>query len=100
MKTTSNNMLIRLVLNLIKAGYWVLFVLTIIMFGSPFLTSYFFSGGTSEILPSLRDPEYIIMSIRGFLHCASYLLGAAVLFIVHEIGVRYLLEMPQPTPES
>lgn len=43
------------------------------------------------MLPSLRDPEYILMSIQGFLHCASYLLIAAVLFIVHEMGVKYLL---------
>jgi len=94
MNTNSNEKLIRLVLSLIKAGYWVLFMLTIIMFGSPFLTSYLFSAEAVEILPSLKDPGYILMSIQGFLHCAAYLLVAAVLFIVHELGVKYLLEMP------
>ncbi|HMB99091.1 MAG TPA: hypothetical protein VKM36_11440 [Balneolaceae bacterium] len=83
--------LTRLVLKLIRAGYWTLFVLTVIMFGSPFITSLIFSGSGAEMLPSLRDPEYILMSIQGFLHCASYLLVAAVLFIVHEMGVKYLL---------
>lgn len=84
--------LTRLVLKLIRVGYWTLFVLTVIMFGSPFITSLIFSGPGADMLPSLRDPEYILMSIQGFLHCASYLLVAGVLFIVHEMGKKFLLD--------
>jgi hypothetical protein len=82
---------VKMTLGLIKVGYWTLFLLTIIMFGSPFLSALIFSGSGMEALPSMSDPEYIIMSIRGFLHCASYLLAAGVLFIVHELGSMFLL---------
>jgi len=92
MKKEEKRRLTQLVLKLIQAGYWILFIMTIIMFSSPFITTLIFFGAEAEILPSLRDPEYILMSIKGFLHCASYLLAAAVLFIVHEVGEKMLLE--------
>ena len=88
----SDKRLTRFVLKLIRAGYWTFFAVTIILFGSPFITALIFNGAGAEILPSLNDPEYLLMSFRGFIHCASYLLFAAVLFIVHKMGVKYLLE--------
>jgi len=90
-KGNSDKRLTRFVLILIRAGYWTFFVVTIILFGSPFITALIFNETSVEILPSLSDPEYLLMSFRGFVHCASYLLFAAVLFIVHEMGVKYLL---------
>ncbi|MGF1670161.1 MAG: hypothetical protein ACFCU6_06915 [Balneolaceae bacterium] len=92
MQNNSNKRFIKAVLGLIKIGYWTIFTLTIFMFGSPFLTALLFSGATVEILPSMNDPEYILMSISGFLHCALYFLVAAVLYIIHEIATKILLE--------
>jgi len=83
--------LIQLTLGFIRIGYWSIFVLTFIMLGSPFITSTIFTAGGIEALPSMSDPDFIIMSINGFLHCVAHLLAAGVLFIVHEIGTKLLL---------